>query len=187
MKCPECGKKNALYSDGEWHICSDCFDKINLAEIEKTIEKRMFVCGVPKRFLSAKLSDFKKQYRTDKGLFILGPVDTGKTHLLSALCRNKILNRQSCFFVNAPEFTAILKNNLAVSHQLIDKARFCKNLFIDDLGVEQSSDFVFEVWYRIINHRYNEMSYTSVSMNTINSLDQRLFRRLRDSTELIEF
>lgn len=186
MKCPKCRKNDAVEVEGDFHYCYSCQEKMYLSEMKTQIRDRMKAVGVPLRYLDAKLSDFDEEYPADKGLLLLGPVDTGKTHLLAALCRNKLLTGHKCMFIKAPMFFAELRENLDNSHKLIRLACTVEHLFIDDLGAEKTTEFVFDTWYRILDHRYSEMMYTSVTLNTVNTLDDRIFRRLRDSMNLVE-
>ncbi len=181
-KCPKCGR-DTLSVD---YLCERCRTRSIFDALLEQIEKRMKVSGVPPRYLHASLSDFKEEYDTEAGLFIMGPVGCGKTHLLAALCRNHLLKACKCYFINAPLFFADLKANLDKSHDKIKFVSEVPYLFIDDIGAERVTDYVFEIWYRILEARYSNMLYTSVTLNSVDTLDERLFRRLRDSTKLVE-
>jgi DNA replication protein DnaC len=66
-------------------------------------QENMHVCGVPKRFLSAAMTDFdakhQKQFRTDTGLYLYGPRGCGKTHAMAALMRKEILDTEPNAFI----------------------------------------------------------------------------------------
>jgi DNA replication protein DnaC len=58
----------------------------------------MGAAGIKKRFMNATLDDFEPKYRqqftTDKGLFLTGPRGVGKTHLMAAMIRQEILDKE---------------------------------------------------------------------------------------------
>ena len=181
-RCPKCGKPTV----SEDYLCADCCNVNIFDALLEQIEKRMKASGIPPRYLHASLVDFQEEYDTEIGLFIMGPVGCGKTHLLAALCRNHLLKAHKCRFINAPLFFAELKADLDKSHDKIKYVSEVPYLFIDDIGAERVTDYIFEIWYRILETRYSNMLYTSVTLNSVDTLDERLFRRLRDSTKLIE-
>ncbi len=189
MKCPRCNKNDAVkiqFKD-DFSICPDCFEKMRREAIAPHIENRMKHVGVPSRYLGAWLTDFPKlDLDIDKPYFIIGPVDTGKTHLLAALVKEQLLKQKRCIWIKAPMFFADVRESPDRGAKLLKQITAIPYLFIDDLGAERLTDWVFECWYRIIDYRYSEQKYTSVTLNKVDNLDERLFRRLRDMTTLLE-
>jgi len=189
MKCPICNKNDAIkvqFKD-DYHICPSCFEKRRRESIAPHIQNRMKNVGVPSRYLGAWLTDFPKlDLDIDKPYFIIGPVDTGKTHLLAALVKEHLFLSRHCAWIKAPMFFADVRESPDRGSKLLKQISNVPYLFIDDLGAERLTDWVFECWYRIIDYRYSEEKYTSVTLNKVDNLDERLFRRLRDMTTLLE-
>ena len=189
MKCPVCGKNDAIKIQfrNDYHICRECFEKRRRQAIAPHIEERMKKVGVPLRYRDAWITDFPSlTLDINQPYFIIGPVDTGKTHLLAALLKEHLFLQQRCIWIKAPMFFASVRDSLNQGDHLMKQICNTPYLFIDDLGAERITDWVFECWYRIIDYRYSENKYTSVTLNKIDNLDERLFRRLRDMTQLLE-
>jgi DNA replication protein DnaC len=110
--CEVCGNEIsaagfAIHRREYYFHCKFCADNLQKSENEENEKKfygdlaerlEVFLSarGVPKRFVSAQMSDFpssmKKYSSTDRGLFISGSRGVGKTHLAVALMREMILN-----------------------------------------------------------------------------------------------
>ncbi len=106
---------------------------------------------------------FEKIRETRRGLYIHGPVGTGKTHIAYAL-KKKWCEQQgrSALFWNTTELLRSIKNDF--DKKLYDRDREEQNimesrglLFLDDIGSEKITDFVAETFYLIVNHRYQEV------------------------------
>ncbi|MDZ4228389.1 MAG: AAA family ATPase [Candidatus Levybacteria bacterium] len=215
-KCDNCDHPIVFFLDGyswEWKPagCSNC-QKIKIKnEIKSEINETMRAKGIPKRFLGAEISQFPKKYKElvsgdySKGYFLHGPRGTGKTHLMSAIMKDMILNAElsvgyeSCsneertkipyyfkpdeypLFITVPNLLLKIRSCFgddSVSEEdLIDE--YCKVsvLFLDDLGTEKVSDWVLQTLYLIIDYRYGEMKKTIISSNY--NLDQ-IANRLDD-------
>ena len=112
--CEHCGK--SLRSEWvdymlKWvpEKCIPCEEEIKSAlftrtlsayfeEVSGNIETLLIHSGVPKRFLGAKLSDFKANIKFDldsgDGFYITGPRGTGKTHMAVGLLRHYLLHKK---------------------------------------------------------------------------------------------
>jgi DNA replication protein DnaC len=148
--------------------------------------------GIPARFLNASLADFMPsasalEASTEQGYLLLGPPGCGKTHFMAALARFLITHGKRPKFVSAPEFLQSVRGQFKTdSLDVVDTLKRTTYLLLDDLGVEKQTDWVYEVWYRILEYRYSNGMYLSISANTIDSLDDRLLRRITGLTTLIE-
>lgn len=151
---------------------------------------------IPLRYINAAYKDvpadiksaFEKLRETRKGLYIHGPVGTGKTHIiwamrkyLNELCESNLKNG-----ISGPYSS--LYNTTELLHKI--RAEFGRNsnddllgeilenksiLFLDDIGAEKLSDWVLETFYLIINRRYEDMRPTIFTSNLpISDLAERI-------------
>jgi DNA replication protein DnaC len=157
------------------------------------------------RYALAKLEDvqenirerFKNIEKTRKGLFIFGPVGSGKTHTACALYKNARLKIQKKttwgeetevivepIFWNVSELFHELRSDfdrqqgqkMHIEDQIMQHKGI---LFLDDIGSEKVSDWVLETFYLIINSRYNEMSPIIFTSNfNIGEIATRLGERI---------
>lgn len=110
-------------------------------------------------------ADIQKQVvgiRTSrKGLYIHGDVGAGKTHITYAIAdhlgetlRTKFMNTTELIFDIKRDFDRSNYDKKRWDEQLTE---FRGVLILDDIGAERITDYVAEVFYLIINKRYNEM------------------------------
>lgn len=99
---------------------------------------------------------------TQKGLYIHGSVGTGKTHIAYAIQKHLDDIKLSSTFHNTTELIFDIKRDF--DRSTYDKARWEERLkdykgllILDDIGAERITDYVAEVFYLIINTRYNKM------------------------------
>ena len=123
------------------------------------------------------------------GIYIYGQVGSGKTHLLSAL--SQLLMAEHGITVCAVPAVKMLyriRSTFSPESQedtdyLVKGYSGVEVLFLDDLGAEKPSDWVKEIFYLIIDNRYNSMLPTFISSNyspkeLAAKLDDRLVSRL---------
>ena len=125
---------------------------------------------IPERYKDAKYEDapehvrqaFEQIRQTRKGLYLYGKVGSGKTHIAYSLLKNWRDEGRSAIFWNTTnllreikaDFDRVNSDKMFVEERITDSQAL---LFLDDIGSEKMTDFVAEVFYRIVNHRYNEM------------------------------
>ncbi|MBD3421251.1 MAG: AAA family ATPase [Chitinivibrionales bacterium] len=167
--------------------------------IESLLYKR---CNVPKLFLECSFDNFnpgsnmpiKHAIKVLKRLtepwsdfvVLVGNPGTGKTHLAVALIR-KIIEEQPNFypyFISALHLLSDIKKATLSEHpkdeeQIISFYVNKRVLVIDDIGVEKTSPFVNQTWYRIIDDRYANSRATVFTSNLSNAeLSEKLEPRL---------
>jgi DNA replication protein DnaC len=135
--------------------------------------------NIPRRYREAKYEDvpeairraFQRIKETRKGIYLHGDVGCGKTHILYALAASCESTFQVCARVwNMTELLRELRADFdrpyaekrEVDQQLID---FKGLLFLDDVGSEKMSDWVEEVFYLIVNRKYNDLMPLVITSN----------------------
>jgi len=166
-------------------------------------------CGIGIRFKNKTFSNFDKTQNTEafnickeyaknflqhskegKGLFLYGNVGTGKTHLavaivdyIARLHKNEI--NGSIRFITVTELLQTIKDSFKYTDgkNVIDRFKKCRLLIIDDMGTNKVTDWTQEVFYSIINYRYENLLPTIITTNlTIDEFkkvnDERLMSRI---------
>ena len=93
-----------------------------------------------------------------KWLTLVGPVDTGKTHLAIAICRRWLIEGKVARYVYTPLLLEELRQGYSDNERgyEIRLRHFMEVplLVLDDLGVEKSTDWASEKMHIIIDYRY---------------------------------
>lgn len=189
MSCPIC-KGPSVFSKNrkEWDICPSCVEG-RVREGISDISERLSFVGVPSRYLNARLQDFKNHRFKNKrkGYLVIGPAGTGKTHLLAALAFECVSLGKPSLFYSASSLLFALREDLVRGNTLLSRVCAIPHLFLDDLGTEKQTEWVYETWFRLVDYRYSHSMHLSVTMNSISNIDERLFRRISEMTTLVEF
>lgn len=96
-----------------------------------------------------------------KGLLIIGPVGTGKSHLGAAIF-NCLSEKKTCIFANVPELLEKIRDSLKTgeSEEIINEVKRCEVLIFDDLGAERhkhQDDWATEKLFTIVDYRYRNL------------------------------
>ena len=130
--------------------------------------------------------------------FLWGGPGNGKTHLAIAALRHRFAKGQGGRFWRVPDFLAFLRAHLAVDMEnkgvgseveTILKAYQSANflLVLDDLGVENQTDWACEQLYRVLDGRYENRAPTIITSNApLDSLDPRIRSRFREGWVVCE-
>jgi DNA replication protein DnaC len=111
-----------------------------------------------------------------EGFALFGDYGTGKTHLLAAKTIYLLERGIQSVFVNTAEIFQEIRNCFDVddsgkavrqirASDILDLLKTCEDLSLDDVGKEKPSEWVRDVFYQIINHRYDHELPTSFTTN----------------------
>jgi len=118
-------------------------------------------------------------------LVLQGTYGCGKSHLAAAIGNERLSRGDIVLFITAPDLLDHLRGAYSPGaesyDQTFDRIRRADLLILDDLGVENPSEWAKEKLFQLLNHRYNERLPTVITTNTdIDMLDPRLRSRMLD-------
>lgn len=119
-------------------------------------------------------------------LLINGGYGCGKTHLAAAVGNARLQHGDAVLFITVPDLLDHLRAAYAPSSDVtydetFERVRNAPILILDDLGVENPSQWAQEKLFQILNHRHTLQLPTIITTNTnIDELDPRLHSRLAD-------
>lgn len=135
--------------------------------------------------------------------FIFGEIATGKTILASKLMLKEIKNAYleqrmiKPVFVSFPKLLMELRSTYDPKHNVSESVIMnqyleCDFLVIDDFMAAKPTDWVIDIMYHLINHRYEYMKTTVITSNKdlpeLEKLlsDQRITSRIDRMCQIIE-
>lgn len=129
-----------------------------------------------------------KAGKKSKGLFIEGPVGSGKTHLVSGIYNELFESGVEVSFFVVPELLEQSKADIFSNGEgkdIFNKARKIEVLILDDLGAHNYTPWSINQLYSLINYRVNNELTTIITTNLNpmeidNFLDQRIASRITD-------
>ncbi len=125
-------------------------------------------------------NNFNEFRKTGVGLFFTGPVGTGKTHLAASIAQHLINELTPVIFGNVTTLLGRIRETYSSGsqeseHEIMDSLINADLLIIDDLGKEQTTDWVLEKLYTIINARYEDCKPLIVTTNlSVNDLEDKI-------------
>jgi DNA replication protein DnaC len=133
---------------------------------------------------------------TGRGLWLFGSTGTGKTTLAMLVSRHAIDAGRSVAIYSLPRLLAELRSTFDDDArqsytELLDRLASVDLLHIDDVGAEQTSPWVLEQLYALINARYEEERSVVITTNLedreelVDQIGERTVSRLQEMCELI--
>lgn len=130
----------------------------------------------------------------NKGLILGGPVGCGKTHLAIAMGMEALKNGRKVKFALMPELLEALKSEMLNNQAtLLEEAKRCDWLIVDDAGTENVTSWKDERFFMIVDWRYGHKLPTVITTNAVGEeglqkvlsgdRGERIFSRLMEMTE----
>jgi DNA replication protein DnaC len=135
------------------------FDRFPVTEIEPAI------VAATKRFVD-RIDDNLDQGR---GLWFMGPVGTGKTTLAMLVTQAALKAGRSAARYSLPGLLSQIRKTFddGSHNDLLERLTAVDLLHIDDIGAEQTTPWVLEELYSIINARYEEQRSVVITTNIL--------------------
>lgn len=166
--------------------------ELMLQERQKKINEINKNSGLPKRFKRKTLENYERgdnfiAYKKaeefaenfpdiNKGLLLVGPVGTGKTHLAAAISNKLISKLYTVYFGNTTDIMSFIKSTYSKDAEMTEGEAIelmtekVDLLVIDDLGQENETGNTLAVMYQLINRLYENEKLTVITTN-YNSVD----------------
>lgn len=166
--------------------------ELMLQERQKKINEINKNSGLPKRFKRKTFENYERgdnfiAYKKaeefaenfpdiNKGLLLVGPVGTGKTHLAAAISNKLISRLYSVYFGNTTDIMSFIKSTYSKDAEMTEGEAIelmtekVDLLVIDDLGKENETENTLSVLYQIINKLYENEKPVVITTN-FNSSD----------------
>lgn len=167
-------------------------EKLMLQERKKKIDEINKNSGLPKRFRKKTFENYEKDknliaYKKskdfaerfpdiNKGLLLVGPVGTGKTHLAAAISNKLIPKLYTVYFGNTTDIMSFIKSTYSKNAEITEieavniMTKKVDLLVIDDLGKENETGNTLAVLYQIVNRLYENEKPVIITTN-FNSSD----------------
>ncbi len=125
--------------------------------------------------------DVAAQLDAGRGLWFTGDVGTGKTTLAMLISRAAMEADRAVAIYSLPRLLALLRGTYADDapyslNELIDRLSAVDLLHVDDVGAEQTSPWVLEQLYTIVNTRYEEGKAILLTTNLVTLAGDRALR-----------
>jgi len=135
------------------------FDRFPVTEIDPKI------VGATRRFVER----IDANLDAGRGLWFMGPVGTGKTTLAMLVTKAAMEAGRSAARYSLPGLLSLIRKTFDTgSHNdLLERLTAVDLLHIDDIGAEQTTPWVLEELYAIINARYEEERSVMVTTNIL--------------------
>jgi DNA replication protein DnaC len=118
-----------------------------------------------------------------RGLWLMGPVGTGKTTLAMLVSKAALEAGRSVAIYSLPRLLNEIRDTYRAERShvvLLDRLTAVDLLHIDDVGAERSNDWVLEELYSIVNARYEDQRSMLITTNILDR--QQLCEQIHERT-----
>jgi DNA replication protein DnaC len=153
--------------------------------------------GLPLRHKDADMKDLTLPIEESQNCFFIGDKGLGKTYAMVAMAKALIKKGHRVRYITVPELMMELKSSFNSGSNTTEQAVLHRYssipyLFLDDIGVEKTSDYVLQALFIMIDRRYMDDLQICVSSNlSLGELsdhgDARLVSRLVEMCDVFEF
>jgi DNA replication protein DnaC len=134
------------------------FDRFPVTEIDPSVVSQV------RRFTR----DVDGSLDEGRGIWFFGDVGTGKTTLAMLVSKAALAAGRTCAIYSLPRLLNVLRDAIGNDEstlELLDRLNSVDLLHLDDVGAENSSDWVLEQLYSIINTRYEDQKSLVITTN----------------------
>jgi DNA replication protein DnaC len=138
------------------------FDRSPVTLIEPTVV----------RVVRAYVDALDENLREGRGIWFQGDIGTGKTTLAMLISATALREGHSVAIYSLPRLLGLLRESFdegseATLSMLLERLAAVELLHVDDLGAEQSSPWVLEQLYTIVNTRYEDGKAILLTTNLV--------------------
>ncbi len=120
------------------------------------------------RVLRAFAASISENLDAGRGVWIMGDVGTGKTALAMVISKAAIAAGRTVAIYSLPRLLSVIRASIEDEGGLVgflDRLSSVDLLHIDDVGAENTTDWVIEQLYSIVNTRYEEQRSIVLTTN----------------------
>ena len=112
--------------------------------------------------------DIDRMLDEGRGKWFMGDVGTGKTTLAMLISKSALAAGRTCAIYSLPRLLNVLRDTIGSEDgtlDLLDRLATVDLLHLDDLGAENTSEWVLEQLYSIVNTRYEDERSLVITTN----------------------
>lgn len=175
-------------------------------EMSAEKERGRYESLIPKRYMAAKMEHLSPalqkaltELALDQGVYLWGPVGSGKTYALAALCRYFVDRREPTRRIVWGRFLYKIRqtfNGYGDENEIVSPLFSVANLVIEDIGTaasmnKQESDFAVKTLLMILDSRIEDClpSFITSNLSLENlgrTFDSRIASRIQQACTVIE-